>query len=360
MPDVRSPSRSSGISLSRYAKPISKHQLNIAQFKINLTLFNIPSNRSRSLTKKTRAKDLSRSISRSRSKSRTRFRSKSSSRSRSRSRSVPRSFSRNRRFSKRGNRLGRSPSRSRSISRSRSTSRPRYHRHANRYSPRDRSRSRTRERSRGKDHQNRRGRNYSRSRSRSRLGNVRDVSMESSGRRSGDEKSQKVPICTVVVKNLTRDVRESHIDEIFSEYGNIKRVTIPIERKRNTGNPKMAYVDYETNDDALKAIDHMDGGELDGEILSVTLREPRKPRANPSSRNYTSRSGRSRGFRRGGRGRDRDRWADRSRSRLRIRSRSYSRSRYSRSRDRSTRRNRRMSHSRSRSPARSRSPVRKQ
>ncbi|OMJ25063.1 RNA-binding protein with serine-rich domain 1 [Smittium culicis] len=108
-------------------------------------------------------------------------------------------------------------------------------------------------------------------------------------RRSDDE------ICTVVIRNISKNVREAHIEEIFEAYGKIQRVTIPIERKRIVSDSqRIAYIDYETHNEALSAIDYMDGATLDSLTLTVTLREPRKPR------NFNSRStfnGRRSGFR---------------------------------------------------------------
>ncbi|PVV03023.1 hypothetical protein BB560_002507 [Smittium megazygosporum] len=105
--------------------------------------------------------------------------------------------------------------------------------------------------------------------------------------RNPDE-NYNTKVATVVVKNLTKRVREAHLEEIFAPYGKIKRATIPLDRRGKFAT-QMAYIDYETHEQALKAIDYMNGGKLDEEILTVELREPRVPRPRFRSRSPTSR-----------------------------------------------------------------------
>ncbi|OLY85695.1 RNA-binding protein with serine-rich domain 1-like protein [Smittium mucronatum] len=91
----------------------------------------------------------------------------------------------------------------------------------------------------------------------------RSISIDRRRRDSDSSRERSIvkpeEVSTVVVRNISRNVRESHIEEIFEVYGKITRTTIPIERRRiNQDSERIAYVDYETHEEALSAIDHMD------------------------------------------------------------------------------------------------------
>lgn len=77
--------------------------------------------------------------------------------------------------------------------------------------------------------------------------------------------------CRLHVANLTRNVTEAHVSEIFGLYGAIKAVELPIDRAVSL--PKgFAYVEYESRADAEKARRYMDGGQIDGSTVKVRLR----------------------------------------------------------------------------------------
>ena len=61
---------------------------------------------------------------------------------------------------------------------------------------------------------------------------------------------------------LTRNVNKDHLMEIFSVYGQIKHVEMMFDRVHPNLSKGFAYVDYETPDDAEKAIKYMNGGKL--------------------------------------------------------------------------------------------------
>ncbi|CAN6603582.1 hypothetical protein TRVA0_002S02894 [Trichomonascus vanleenenianus] len=101
-------------------------------------------------------------------------------------------------------------------------------------------------RSRSPRSRSRSPRSYSRSRSRS-------VTPERVVRESS----------AILVLNLSPRVRRGHIDEIFSEYGYI--VGIQPRKSRE----KSFLVTYETSREAGVAVNHMDGGIIDGSIVKV-------------------------------------------------------------------------------------------
>ncbi|XP_052498584.1 RNA-binding protein with serine-rich domain 1-like [Budorcas taxicolor] len=62
------------------------------------------------------------------------------------------------------------------------------------------------------------------------------------------------------IARLTRNVTKDHIREIFSTFGKVRVIDMPVERMH----PGLsdAYVEFETPDGAEKALKYMDGGQL--------------------------------------------------------------------------------------------------
>lgn len=57
-------------------------------------------------------------------------------------------------------------------------------------------------------------------------------------------------------------------------YGKVLRVDVPVNRKLGC-NRGIAYVDFESNEAAEKAIECMHGGQVDGNVISVTWSMPK-------------------------------------------------------------------------------------
>lgn len=68
------------------------------------------------------------------------------------------------------------------------------------------------------------------------------------------------------VENLTLNIEQAHLSEIFGHYGSVVSVDLPKQRDLSTG---YAIICMETAVDALKAQAHLDGGQLDGNLLRV-------------------------------------------------------------------------------------------
>merc|ERR1711970_110977 len=84
------------------------------------------------------------------------------------------------------------------------------------------------------------------------------------------------------VGQLTRNVTEEHVREIFSVYGTIKNIEYPKDPVHRHLYKGFAYVDFENPDEADKAMKHMDGGQIDGQEIScapILQQLPKKPRA---------------------------------------------------------------------------------
>ncbi|CCI49469.1 unnamed protein product [Albugo candida] len=74
----------------------------------------------------------------------------------------------------------------------------------------------------------------------------------------------------VRVGNLTRNVNKEHLTEIFAKFGNVTRVKLMTERGTRLSKGS-ALIDFETEEDAEKAIEHMHDGWLDGKKVTVLL-----------------------------------------------------------------------------------------
>lgn len=80
------------------------------------------------------------------------------------------------------------------------------------------------------------------------------------------------------VGNLSYNVSEDDLRELFSQAGEIKEVTLIMDR--DTRRPKgFGFVEYMTQADAEKAIQMFNEHELDGRRLTVNMARPREERS---------------------------------------------------------------------------------
>jgi RNA recognition motif-containing protein len=83
------------------------------------------------------------------------------------------------------------------------------------------------------------------------------------------------------VGNLTYSVDEAQLKELFSNYGDVKDVRV-IERKG------FGFVEFETVEEAEKAMEALNGTEFEGRTLRIDEARPPRPRRdfNSSRRFY--------------------------------------------------------------------------
>ena len=82
---------------------------------------------------------------------------------------------------------------------------------------------------------------------------------------------------SIYVGNLSYDVTQEDLEDVFKEYGAIKRVQLPTDRE--TGRPRgFGFVEMETEDEESSAIDALDGAEWMGRTLKVNKAKPREDR----------------------------------------------------------------------------------
>lgn len=84
---------------------------------------------------------------------------------------------------------------------------------------------------------------------------------------------------SVYVGNLSYDVTEADLNEIFAEYGSVKRVQLPIDRE--TGRVRgFGFVEMSTDAEEDSAIEALDGAEWMGRQMKVNKARPRENREN--------------------------------------------------------------------------------
>lgn len=82
---------------------------------------------------------------------------------------------------------------------------------------------------------------------------------------------------SIYVGNLNYEVDQEDLNEVFSEYGSVKRVHLPTDRE--TGRKRgFGFVEMETDAEEEKAIEVLDGAEWMGRELRVNKARPRENR----------------------------------------------------------------------------------
>ncbi len=82
---------------------------------------------------------------------------------------------------------------------------------------------------------------------------------------------------SVYVGNLSYEVTEEALREVFTEYGTVKRVQVPMDRE--TGRPRgFAFVEMSTEAEESAAIEALDGAEWMGRDMKVNKAKPREDR----------------------------------------------------------------------------------
>ncbi len=79
---------------------------------------------------------------------------------------------------------------------------------------------------------------------------------------------------SIYVGNLSYEVKQEDLKEVFGDYGDVSRVHLPTDRQ--TGRPRgFAFVEMESEDDEQKAIEALDGAEWMNRSLKVNKARPR-------------------------------------------------------------------------------------
>ncbi len=82
---------------------------------------------------------------------------------------------------------------------------------------------------------------------------------------------------SIFVGNLSYDVSEDDLKEVFAEYGTVKNVKMP--RDRETGQKRgLAFVEMGSEAEEQEAIESLDQAEWMGRTLKVNKARPREQR----------------------------------------------------------------------------------
>ncbi len=80
---------------------------------------------------------------------------------------------------------------------------------------------------------------------------------------------------SIYIGNLAWSTTEDSISNLFSNYGNVISVKLPLDREN--GRPRgFGFVEMD-DADASRAISALNGQDLDGRTLRVNKAEPKKP-----------------------------------------------------------------------------------
>lgn len=93
---------------------------------------------------------------------------------------------------------------------------------------------------------------------------------------------------SIYIGNLSYDATQEDLTRVFSEYGSVSRVSLPTDRE--TGRPRgFAFVEMESEENEMAAIEALDGAEWMGRDLRVNKAKPREQRSGGGGgrRNYT-------------------------------------------------------------------------
>ncbi|MGK7953143.1 MAG: RNA recognition motif domain-containing protein [Xenococcaceae cyanobacterium] len=83
---------------------------------------------------------------------------------------------------------------------------------------------------------------------------------------------------SIYVGNLAYEIEREDLNDVFGEYGNVKRIHIPTDR--DTGRVRgFAFVELESEDNEAKAIEILDGAEWMGRDIKVNKARPRENRS---------------------------------------------------------------------------------
>ena len=90
---------------------------------------------------------------------------------------------------------------------------------------------------------------------------------------------------SIYVGNLSYEVSAEDLNEIFAEYGTVKRATVPTDRE--TGRSRgFGFVEMDKDEDEESAIEALDGAEWMGRQLRVNKAKPREDNKRRGGGNY--------------------------------------------------------------------------
>ena len=81
----------------------------------------------------------------------------------------------------------------------------------------------------------------------------------------------------IYISNLSYDVNDSDLRELFEEYGEVSSAKVIMDRE--TGRSRgFGFVEMSDDTQGQKAIDELNQAEYDGKVINVTVARPRTER----------------------------------------------------------------------------------
>ena len=115
----------------------------------------------------------------------------------------------------------------------------------------------------------------------------------------------KVPVCRTVkhhmsnklfVGNLSFNITENDLNDAFAAFGTVTEANLMMDR--TTGRPRgFGFITMNSAEEAQKAIEGMNGKDMDGRALTVNVAKPREERSGGGGggrREYSGGGGRNR------------------------------------------------------------------
>jgi RNA recognition motif-containing protein len=108
----------------------------------------------------------------------------------------------------------------------------------------------------------------------------------------------------IFVGNLSFETTENDLNDAFAAFGTVTEANLMMDRTTNRSRG-FGFVTMSSDEEAQKAIDGLNGKELNGRAITVNIARPREERSGGGNRGGGSRGGGGGGGYRGGGGRDR-------------------------------------------------------
>ena len=80
------------------------------------------------------------------------------------------------------------------------------------------------------------------------------------------------------VGNLSYDLSSDQLKELFSKYGDVVDAVVITDKFKRDRSKGFGFVEFAKDEDAQKAMEEMNGKEVDGRALVVNVARPQKPR----------------------------------------------------------------------------------
>ena len=91
---------------------------------------------------------------------------------------------------------------------------------------------------------------------------------------------------SIYVGNLAYEVTQDDLNTVFADYGEVKRVHLPVDRE--TGRMRgFGFVEMETEEEEEKAIDALDGASWMGRDMKVNKAKPRESNGGGGNRKFS-------------------------------------------------------------------------